>query len=403
MFFLFLKKIYARFGFKNAEVGSSKYKIHSFLKNFYPTIIFLYRRWGRFSYLNKYLNFDGSVKLLNDLDVLLYKQNKTGFALISFMGCGDYLFVTPLIERIRKYYPYFPIHLYVSSSLDQMNSPTVGVIAQTNPNLNKVLYYNGKMQKKEYNFHYYDITDALDKIPSNLLVIPLIYAYPSESLASRTKTSLKIFNFHDEREFVYPILYPNKNKQKFNHIISKMSEQFELKSKGIIALHLETRSTDYKYPYKENLMDLLLNEGFIILNLNQEKYFETHDRVFSLPKEEFDINDVVDFIYQIFIKFKNNFSFIAVNSVFWPISSAFNIPTFGIHIFYDSFILQYWYPNISLLTHFNYKNIPSEKLFIATEDQFEKTSTSLCDFFIFKPVIIVEKFMLFLGEDKVND
>ena len=76
-------------------------------------------------------------------NALLANPKIKGFALVFFMGLGDYLYTTPLIEALAKKYPKMELRAYVSDKFDRNNSPLVAKLLETNPNIKKVETFRG--------------------------------------------------------------------------------------------------------------------------------------------------------------------------------------------------------------------------------------------------------------------
>jgi hypothetical protein len=93
----------------------------------------------------------------HDIDGALCDKGIKGLALIFFMGLGDYLMATPLVETLRRRYPGLRIHGHASTTLDSTNSPLVASVMRANPCFDAVFTYAGR--KSDF-WMDYDYSDA---------------------------------------------------------------------------------------------------------------------------------------------------------------------------------------------------------------------------------------------------
>src|SRR5262249_48097231 len=66
---------------------------------------------------------------------------------------------------------------------------------------------------------------------------------------------------------------------------------------------------------------------------------------------------------------------LSVNSVLWPLSASLGITNLGLHIFHDTSVHQYLYPNTFVITRYVYPRVAATRMFLAVEQQYrERTS-----------------------------
>jgi hypothetical protein len=62
---------------------------------------------------------------------------------------------------------------------------------------------------------------------------------------------------------------------------------------------------------------------------------------------------------------------LCVGSVFWSVSAALGIPNLGMQHFDDDAMHNYWYPNITVITHRDYPKLPPAARFLASTGDYE--------------------------------
>lgn len=127
-----------------------------------------------------------------------------GLALIFFMGIGDYLYATPMIEALKKKYPHLSFHAHVGAQFDRNNSPLVGKLLQTSPHIEKVFYFNGYRHPliwKNYNYR-----EAFENIPEGFLAVPVYYDY-SVRVPHRVKSLFETFGLPAPQDVPAPKMY----------------------------------------------------------------------------------------------------------------------------------------------------------------------------------------------------
>ena len=340
-------------------------------------------------------NIEPSESVYFNLHHAIKKYSPKGIALVFFMGMGDYLMSTPLINKIKKTYPDINLYAGISSSLDSVNSPKTKELMKGNPLINEIYEYKGVIKNYWKN---YDFTDLIKKIPKNTLIVPVIHE-DNEKTTHRVNTLFKTFGFEKVNDIdLNPILYENyptnKAKKIIKMIIERTKKRKELK---IVFTHFFARSSMYSYRDRNVLIKLLSDNNYYVINFSDEEIIL--ENVYNININEISPVDTIEILRTI----KNHFqkiSIISVNSIMWPISAGLGIENLGLHIFNDKLIHQYFYPNIYIISRYKYDKIPNNHLIICPESEsyFEKNPMEilLIHFdpkFIFNQFINLQHFM----------
>ncbi len=175
-------------------------------------------------------------------NALAVNKNIKGLALVFFMGIGDYLYTTPMLEALRKKYPKLKFYGYVSKHFDRNNSPIVGTLLQTNPSFDKVFYFDG--YRNPFIWKNYNYDDAFKDIPEDFLVLPVYYEY-GVKVPHRVNSLFKTFQLPmpSKKETPRPVFYfpaePSEEVRKNFEELSKLAK----KRKAIVFLQLDSRGS----------------------------------------------------------------------------------------------------------------------------------------------------------------
>ena len=189
-----------------------------------------------------------------------------GLALVFFMGIGDYLYATPMIEALKQKYPHLPFYGYVGADFDRNNSPLVGKLLQTNPHIEKVFYFKG--QRHPLIWKNYDYEAAFKDIPEGFLAVPVYYDY-SVRVPHRVKSLFETFGLPVPQQVPAPKMYfpaqPAPVVQEYGADISRRAEG----KKGIVFLQLDSRGSNYVYPHIKQLAEMLIQEGYFVMSVTK--------------------------------------------------------------------------------------------------------------------------------------
>lgn len=289
-----------------------------------------------------------------------------GIALIFFIGAGDYLMATPLITALHQAHPDLPIRAYVSSNADAVNSPLVVHFLKTNPLISQVATYRGRPRQTWTD---YDFTDALKDIPSDFLILPVIYDV--DPVVSHRGTSLlETFGLRVQLPIAAPIVYPSDMSSAAKAIVETIESRLgDAPPKGVVCTHFGARSSGYSYPHDARLVSLLLRDGFVVVSFSPIGL--RHANLIEIDITQITPNDSVEILRSLKAG-PVKLSMISVNSLMWPMSAALDIPNLGLHIFWDPTIHQYLYPNIYVVTQHLYANLSPCRLFLAWPATYEE-------------------------------
>lgn len=306
-----------------------------------------------------------------------------GIALIFFMGIGDYLYATPMIEALKKKYPHLPLHAHVGAQFDRNNSPLVGKLLEENPNIDKVSYFNGR--RHPFIWKNYDYEDAFKNIPEGFLAVPVYYDY-NVKVPHRVKSLFETFGLSAPKDIPAPKMYfPGRPAQVVEEHLKSIGEKAQGK-KGIVFLQLDSRGSSYVYPHVKKLAESLIAEGYLVLSVTQGGPEDNPDYV-QIDIKKFTINQT----WHLLSLLKNKFPVyvIAVNSVFWAASAGLNLPNLGLQHWKDPKVHNLWYPNIEVVTDYIYPLLPRAKQIAAPKESYARHNKKIIDY---KPNWIVKWF-----------
>lgn len=313
-----------------------------------------------------FYNINNAVKVNPDLK---------GIALIFFMGIGDYLYTTPMIEALKKKFPNLPFYAYVSQHFDRNNSPIVGSMLMTNPNIEKVFYFDGYRNPLVWKNYNYD--DAFKSIPQDFLAVPVYYQYGTK-IKHRTISLFKTFSlpFGLKKPAPAPIFYfPQEAAPAVTATLQKILP-FAKKKKGIVFLQLDSRGSSYTYPYTDDLIRRLIREDYFVASVTPSAVVD--EAFCQIDVKQFTFNQTCHLLS--LLKQKHKMYIIAVNSVFWAASAGLDIPNLGLQHWIDKKVHNLWYPNITVVTDYIYKNLPEGKMLSANPQDYTRHNKKIINY-----------------------
>jgi hypothetical protein len=331
-----------------------------------------------------------------DLDWAINHGGARGLALVFFMGMGDYFLITPVVAEIKRLYPQVPLHAYVSTLSDKNNSPLVGELMAHNPHIDRIVSYNGRRdQHYDVNWRNYNYEDVFTTAPRDFLTVPIIYEYHG-GMRHRVLAAFETFGLRRLCEAPRPLIHLPKNPSaKVLALIETIRQKFkDLRRKGIVVLQLEARSSDYAYPYADELAENLCRQGYMVVSFSPLTVRDEACLVIDI--KQCPITDSIYLLKLLAAEFGDAFSLLTVVSVFWAVSAGLQIRNIGMQHFYDEAVHNVWYPNIHVISHFNYPAIPEDRLCLAAAADFALNDRQQADF---KPAFVLRCFEAAMGRD----
>lgn len=306
-----------------------------------------------------------------------------GLALIFFMGIGDYLYATPMIEALKTKYPHLSFHAHVGAQFDRNNSPLVGKLLEKNPNIDQVFYFEGF--RHPLIWKNYDYEDAFKNIPEGFLAVPVYYDY-SVHVPHRVKSLFETFGLPVPQEIPAPKMYFPSQPSWLVEINCLEISQKAREKKGIVFLQLDSRGSNYTYPHMRALAEGLISEGYFVLSVTKGGP-ENNPDYEQIDIKKFSINET----WHLLSLLKETFPLyvIAVNSVFWAASAGLNLPNLGLQHWVDKKVHNLWYPNIEVVTNHFYPLLPSEKQILAPAESYTPHNQKIIDY---KPEWVIKWF-----------
>jgi hypothetical protein len=303
-------------------------------------------------------------------DITLARRTRQveGLALVFFMGLGDYLMATPMIEALRLAHPDLPIYAYASSSNDWVNSALVIDLLRANPMIAKVFSYRGY---PGVSWTSYDFRDALRSIPENFLILPVV-CEERETIQHRETAMCETFGLPLRLPIQGPRLYAGLGltepavllQTEIRRRIASSSAQ------RVVCCHLGARSSGYAYPQVEQLIRGLLAEDCFVIHFGASGF--DHKHLIDVSIAEVTPNDTIALLRTL----KDEAAFlcpVSVNSFMWPVSAGLGLRNLGLHVFWDGSIHQYLYPNIFVVSQHNYPRVSPSRLFLAPGGSFQQS------------------------------
>lgn len=314
---------------------------------------------------------------------LAVNPNIKGLALVFFMGIGDYLYTTPMIEALKRKYPNLSLQAYVGAQFDRNNSPLVGKLLEENPNIDKVFYFNGR--RHPLIWKNYDYQDAFKNIPADFLAVPVYYDY-SVKVPHRVQSLFETFGLAVPQEVPVPKMYFPASPSK---VVAEQTEAIRQKArgkKGIIFLQLDSRGSNYTYPHIRALAEALIREGYLVLSVTKGGPKDNPDYV-EIDIKKCTINETWHTLS--LLKKEFDLYVIAVNSVFWAASAGLGLKNLGLQHWIDPKVHNLWYPNIEVVTDYVYPLLPRGKQIAAPKESYTHHNKKIIDY---KPDYIVKWF-----------
>ena len=300
-----------------------------------------------------------------NLDALM-KENPSikRFGLVFFMGIGDYFYATNFIEYLRKKYSFIKFDAYVSKNFDGNNSPLVGKVLATNPNFEKIYYFDGCQEKNCWkNYEYSECY----RIKSNdTFLLPMIYQY-NPNILSRTETLCETFGIKPPAINPLPIIYDYKATDKVKAVFSKQCNRM----KKVVFFQGTGRSSNFTYNQNDDIISGLLSRGFFVISV--EKTNITNENLLKIDINDFSINETISLL-RIIKQRKIKIYILCVASCFASISAGLKLPALIIQHRRDDCIKTVYYSNAFLITNELYKDIPRDRQFLSEDKDFVQSS-----------------------------
>lgn len=355
------------YGFNKRPVPGAQEKL-PFDKNWYHICRSLY--WHE----HVYYNLDNA---------LAANPNIKGFAFVFFMGIGDYLYTTPVLEALKQKYPQIPFYAYVGAQFDRNNSPLVGRLLEENPHFERVFYFNGA--RHPLIWKNYDYANALKQVPENFLVIPVYYDYGIQ-ITHRVASLFDTFNLSVPQDVPTPKMYFTQTVAPAVADYLAVARTQAKFTKGIVFLQLDSRGSNYIYPHIKALAEGLIKQGYFVMSVTKGGPAE-NPQYLEIDIKKLSINQT----WQLLHTLKQEFALyvIAVNSVFWAASAGLQLPNLGLQHWIDKKVHNLWYPNIEVVTNHIYPFLPREKQVFAPAESYTRHNKKIIDY---KPDWIIRWF-----------
>ncbi len=312
-----------------------------------------------------------------------------GLALIFFMGLGDYLIATPVLESLRQAYPDLPIQAFASSTQDEVNSRLVAGMLRGNPNIDLVVDYRGR---RTHHWKNYDHSDALKDVPPNFLVLPVLYNDTDRAVPHRVTSLLRTFGLPGIWPIPRPLLYPEPLSEPARAILDEIRRRAsDRASRGIVACHFDVRSSGYIYPFGEKLVRGLIAAGYFVVSFSRLGLVD--DGLLVVDVTTITPNDTAGVLAAL----KSDptpLRMVTVNSMMWAMSAGLDIPNLGLQNVRAAAMHQFLYPNISVIasSSLSHPSAP-DRLFPAPSDSYtEDTSPAGLTFVTYDPGFVLDYF-----------
>lgn len=292
-----------------------------------------------------------------NLSKIIDEVKPKGLAFIYHMGIGDALFTTPFLFECKRRWPELPIWTYVSSQLDTVNSPVVAEVLDTIPYVDRVDFFPGAMREVWTN---YDRSAVQG--PEDFLTVPILWRAETTS-RHRTEQIFTMFGL-SQPQSITPLVFPPLKPTPLALSLASESK----KADKIALLHLDTRSSEYLYPDRSRLAEILMHHGWKIFSFTPLDRYIPEVEVIDVGKMTF--SDTLSFLVLI-CNNQKKIRGVCAQSMFWPLLSAFNIPAIGLNIIRDDGIHAYWNPEITVLSAWKYSGV-KYKIFISEKKRIRK-------------------------------
>ena len=380
-----LRQIYWRIGIHAAPPGTLFYLMHNQVRRF------AFRRIGRYASGDLYARAAFGGTKFYDIWRIRNTRQVDGLALVFFLGIGDYLFATPLIEALRAAHPGLLLHAYVSNHGDAVNAPLVETLARGNRYFDAVFTYRGRTRDRWLD---YDFSDCLRLIPRNFVILPVVYS-THPAAYHRVTALFEAFGLPVRLPVPPPLLEKHPLSAFAAELLAKVRTRLNERTwRAVVACHFGTRSSNYLYPHRDVLIARLLAAGILPLVFSEtssglRKADSGPDEVVpgrgdvssgrvagGWQGEPRNVEPVIvevgsitplDSIELLRCLQGGPCPLLAltVNSVLWPITAGLGLPNLGLHIFQDPSVHQYVYPNTYVLTQHHYPMLSAGRVYTA--------------------------------------
>ena len=306
-----------------------------------------------------------------------------GIAFVFFMGIGDYLYTTPIWEKLKEQFPHIPFYAYVGGQFDRNNSPLVGKLLEENPHFEKIFYFKGT--RHPLIWKNYDYCEVFSKVPADFLVIPVYYEY-SVRTSHRVYSLFETFGLSVPQEVPAPQMYFPKEVAPVVQFYLEQIRQGAQDKKRIVFLQLDSRSSSYTYPYVRELANGLIAQGYYVISVTKGGPVE-NSAYLELDIKKLSINQT----WQLLSILKKEYPLyvISVVSVFWAASAGLGLPNLGMQHWVDQKIHNVWYPNIEVITNYMYPLLPRDKQIVAPPESFTPYNKKMVNY---KPEWVIRWF-----------
>ena len=349
--------------------------------------------WFRISrpfHIHEHISFDF------DAAIKAFPRLK-GIAFIFFMGAGDYLYATPLFPALKKKYPRLDFIAIAGDSNDRNNSALVARLLSHNPLFSSVKTFPGG-RRHPVIWKNYDYRAAIQLVPENYLAVPVYYDY-SVNVSHREHTLFETYGLslpggeNIEKVPCPQMYFPGEPSDSVKQYLSEIEMLCQATGKkDIVFLQLDSRGSNYTYPYLKELARLL-SGSFTVLSVT--KGISSIKGCLELDIKKLEMNDTFRLLAA--LKEKHSVRVIAVNSVFWAASAGLGLPNLGLQHWHDPKLHNLWYPNIAFLTDIIYPRIPEKYQIIAAPSDWKRHNKKIIDFL---PEFVFNKFQDLILQEK---
>lgn len=340
---------------------------------------------------SEHTDFGGSP--LYNIDLLRRTRPVGGIAIIMHVGMGDYLMASPMFEALRQAHPDLPIRAYVSDSTDNVASALVVHLARNNPVFQSVHTFSGR--PRDY-WKEYDIADALGKIPEDFAALRLVYDTEPQ-VWHRTTTLFQTFGLPVYPPVPRPFVRPVPLSENAATLLRSIRELAGEKPARIVLCHLDTRSSEYMYPYVDDLLSRLLNTGYTVLTLTATGL--TDPKLVPIDVSRLTPNDTIELLRALRDD-GHILGILSVNSVVAIFSACLNIPNLCLQLFRDESCHHYHYPNIRVVTQYVYPRLSPHQIVWARSpaDYVERPSRLTGKITDYMPQFVVDQFLAMMRD-----
>ena len=310
-----------------------------------------------------------------DIEAARAARPVEGLALVFFMGLGDYLMATPLLAALRAAYPELPLHAYASTSLDQVNSPLVAAQLEANPCIARTLRYQGRLVTDQGRaasyWKNYDYGEALQDVPENFLVMPVLYDL-DPAVPHRVTSLFETFGLPPPWPVPVPVLPRQELSTRARAVLDAIrAGAHGCGARGIVCCHFDVRSSGYVYPNAAEMVRGLVEQGRFVISFSRLDLAEAG--YLGIDIRDISVGDSIEILRALAAE-PMRLHIISVNSVMWAISAGLGIGNLGLHTIHDESIHQYLYSNTFVVSQHMYQRVPGDRLFLAPPGSYRETA-----------------------------